>query len=574
MYENITPLQTGKEKNQQEKTLSPDVEAAQILTNLNEKRESADKARDDKMQARSPDYYPTREGIKKEEVYNNITDLVREARIIADPEVQRFAKMYATLSPEEIQNKKRELNQGGDEILRQERETGIQRTPEMQKKLDELRIEKNGLIMAGNGGINEAIKSLKKRAEQQGVNLDTQAGMDEEEGNREAALEAERKSEQPNDNTGEKKPEDARISLETLDSNLLEFDTEEKQREYVEQLKQTKAGDKINIYHGTRGGASEVLNILKSNKKGVKGGEQGSSPTFAVFPVGVYWNQEHSAGFRYSFDRNQVQFPGDSENPNAAIFVDTEGMAFVKKGIEYMPLDSFEGEAIIGPKAKVEEGMKSEIIREMDVIKREQKNIKPIIEAAERNISSHLLEIQKASSESGVAPSYIQERISKLLPLTADRMLDGKYEDEISRIEEKLKEELKNKGDEESAESEYESKLQNEKKALETCLTQIKGRSKWKWKFGFTKSFLGKIISPEMAQSLELNLQTDSQDEISRRINSAIESRSQRISSAIEAKSKVGKEKGILEQYAKAIEEFKSWLGNYREVLRQKRENN
>jgi hypothetical protein len=151
-------------------------EAARILAQLNQELKSADSARftpttDAKTGRRTDIDSMTSDDQAAEAQHADVMDLAREAGIIADPEVQAIAEKYAN-KPDEITKRKKEIAAEEDEISGQERIAGGKRTESQQKALDQLRTEKNGLIMAGNGGLEQTVKNLITKSKLSGIDLE------------------------------------------------------------------------------------------------------------------------------------------------------------------------------------------------------------------------------------------------------------------------------------------------------------------------------------------------------------------------------------------------------------------
>lgn len=222
-----------------------------------------------------------------------------------------------------------------------------------------------------------------------------------------------------------------------LDSELLTLNTnEEELHRYIARIKQAGPDEKFPIFHGTRGGFYEIASILQSEEKGVKGGEVGGSPTYALYPSGAYWIQPESAGFKYTFERKYIKFPGEPESPDTIITIDERGLAFIKKGLGHLSLVDFEGEVMFGPHAEappeIVEGIRREFLH-LQAIARE---VRPVMKVINGRLRSFLEFPADENLDKDPYVKSLREKLFSIFPLTYERYQNKSYEQKLSVIEE------------------------------------------------------------------------------------------------------------------------------------------
>lgn len=100
--------------------------------------------------------------IQLEKTYNFAVQDKRQSEILSDSDVQRFAEEFSGVASGDAKKMEADLREQMQGIINSEKG---QRTAEQQKELDLINKKIDGLNIAANGGIEQAVSNFKKTLE-------------------------------------------------------------------------------------------------------------------------------------------------------------------------------------------------------------------------------------------------------------------------------------------------------------------------------------------------------------------------------------------------------------------------
>ncbi len=293
-----------------------------------------------------------------------------------------------------------------------------------------------------------------------------------------------------------------------LEQEWLTLDTNEKElQDYIEKLKQAGPNEKFPIFHGTRGGCYEIATILQSEEKGVKGGEVGHTETYALYPVAAYWIQRDSAGFKYSFERRQMQFPGEPETADTVVIIDEKGLVHIKKGLGYLSLVDFEGEVMFGPRAEVPKEIIKSIKRELSHIQTMRREIRPIMQTINERLKTILNFPADEYPETDSYGTSIKKKLFSLLPLTYEQYKNKTYEQKIKTITEDATRQLEKTKQAVERQLKLIDSLNEDERTIDEVTQKVNSRNNLFWRSRFlTRRFVEKQAASKIKENLMVEI--------------------------------------------------------------------
>lgn len=226
----------------------------------------------------------------------------------------------------------------------------------------------------------------------------------------------------------------SQLEIPKLETELFALNTDkEGLANYIEKIRRADPSEKFPVFHGTRGGYSEIPSILQSEEKGVRGGKVGRTPTYALYPVAAYWIQADSAGLRYMFERRQIQLPEESATLDTVVKIDELGSAFITKDLDHLSLIDFEGEVLFGPRVQAPPEIAKNIQQELSHIRKMSDEIKPIMHTMNEQVKAVLDSSMKNEFlENRPGVRQLEEKLFPILPLTYKQYQTKIYEQKLA----------------------------------------------------------------------------------------------------------------------------------------------
>lgn len=268
---------------------------------------------------------------------------------------------------------------------------------------------------------------------------------------------------------------------------------------YIEKIRHADPNEKFPIFHGTRGGYSEIPSILQSEEKGVRGGKVGRTPTYALYPVAAYWIQADSAGFKYTFERRQIQLPGDPETLDTVVGINEEGSVFITKGLEHLSFVDFEGEVLLGPRAQAPPEIAKNIQQALSHVRKMTREIRPVMRAINEEIETSFdLPANDEVLEGHHSVKELREKLFFFLPLTYKQYQDKTYEQKLATITEYAIRGLDETQRVLEREQDFMDQLKKDGSVFKEVLAKVNSRARLLWlSQSLTRRFIEKEV-PEI----------------------------------------------------------------------------